>query len=250
MPIESRTIGPATLYLGDALEILTDLAPGSVGDVLTDPPYSSGGNVRDKAMATSAKYLNYDRRGAFPEFLGDTRDQRSFLAWSTLWMLRARVLVRPGGLLVTFSDWRQLPVTTDAVQCAGWIWRGIVPWDKTEGSRPHRGRYRVQAEYAVWGSNGSRALAGPVAPGVFRAPVPRVKHHIAGKPVEVMAGLLAVMEGPILDPFMGSGTVGVACVARGLPYVGIELDPAYFEVACRRLEEAVNGASRGAHGGD
>nr|WP_245431127.1 DNA methyltransferase [Rhodoplanes roseus] len=62
-----------------------------------------------------------------------------------------------------------------------------------------------------------------------------MKHHITGKPVELMAGLLAAMEGPVLDPFMGSGTVGVACVRRGLPYVGIELGPACFEVACRRL---------------
>ncbi|RAI40542.1 DNA modification methylase [Rhodoplanes elegans] len=243
MPIERRTIGPATLVLGDALDVLTDLAPGSVGAVLTDPPYCSGGNVRDRAAATSAKYLHHSRRGAYPEFQGDTRDQRSFLAWSTLWMGRARRLVPAGGLLVVFSDWRQLPVTTDAVQCAGWVWRGIVPWDKTEASRPQLGRYRVQAEYAVWATNGSRILAGPVAPGVFRAPVPKVKHHIAGKPVELMAGLLGVMEGPVLDPFMGSGTVGVACVARGLPYIGIEVEPAYYEVACRRLEEAVKAAS-------
>lgn len=243
MPIERRTIGPATLVLGDALDVLTDLAPGSVGAVLTDPPYCSGGNVRELARPTSAKYLNHSRRGVYPEFQGDTRDQRSFLAWSTLWMGRARRLVPPGALLATFSDWRQLPVTTDAVQCAGWVWRGIVPWDKTEASRPIQGRYRVQAEYVVWGTNGPRALAGRIAPGAFRVPAPKVRHHIAGKPVELMAGLLGVMEGPVLDPFMGSGTVGVACVARGLPYIGIEVEPAYYEVACTRIEEAVKAAS-------
>ncbi|EJW12721.1 Adenine-specific methyltransferase [Rhodovulum sp. PH10] len=241
MHIARREIGPATLYLGDALEILTDLAPGTIGAVLTDPPYCSGGNVRDRAMPPSAKYLSKERFGAYPEFAGDARDQRSFFAWSTLWMGRARRLVRAGGLLVTFTNWRQLPVTTDAVQAGGWVWRGICPWDKTEACRPQLGRYRVQAEYAVWASQGARPLAGPVAPGVFRASVPRVKHHIAGKPVELMAGLLAIMEGPVLDPFMGSGTVGVACLERGLPYVGIEIEPAYFEVACERLEAAVRG---------
>jgi len=69
-------------------------------------------------------------------------------------------------------------------------------------------------------------------------PVPHIKHHIAGKPVELMKGLMKVMEGPILDPFMGSGTIGVACLSRGLEYVGIEVDEAYFEIGCRRLEEA------------
>jgi site-specific DNA-methyltransferase (adenine-specific) len=128
MYVKRRRIGPATVYLGDSLEILPALEP--VGDILTDPPYSSGGNVRDRAAATSAKYLSPDHP-PYPEFQGDTRDQRSFLAWSTLWMGRARALTRPGAMLVCFSDWRQLPVTSDALQCAGWVWRGIVPWDKT-----------------------------------------------------------------------------------------------------------------------
>ena len=73
---------------------------------LGDPPYSSGGNVRDKAQATSSKYQSSEHRGIYPEFQGDTRDQRSYLAWSTLWLGRARELVAPGGLVGVFSDWR------------------------------------------------------------------------------------------------------------------------------------------------
>ena len=157
-------------------------------------------------------------------------------------MSRARELVVPGGLLGVFADWRQLPITTDALQCGGWGWRGIVPWDKTESSRPQLGRYRQQAEYMAWGSNGARPLIGPVAPGAFRMPVPRQKHHIAGKPVELMEGLLKVMTpGPILDPFMGSATIGVACLSAGLRNVGVEVDAAYFDIACERINRATNG---------
>lgn len=128
-----------------------------------------------------------------PTRVCDTRDQRSYLAWSTLWILRSRQLVRPGGILCAFSDWRQLPITTDAVQSAGWVWRGVVPWDKIERGRPQMGRYRAQAEYVVRGTNGARPLAGPVAPGVFRVPVTNTKHHISGKPVSLMEGLLQPM---------------------------------------------------------
>lgn len=242
MTIRKVTIGTATLYHGDALEVLSQLQPGSVGAVLTDPPYSSGGAFRgDRSAPTSSKYQSSENRGLYPEFAGDTRDQRSYFAWSSLWMSRARELVVPGGILAAFSDWRQLPTTTDAIQAGGWVWRGIVPWDKTERGRPQQGRYRAQAEYAVWGTNGARPLAGPVAPGVFRMPVPNVKHHIAGKPVELMEGLLSVMAGPVLDPFMGSGTVGLACAARELPYIGIEVVDAYFEVALTRLQKLVGG---------
>lgn len=242
--IRCEQIGPATLYLGDAVEILATLTPGSIGAVLSDPPYSSGGCFRsDRSMATSAKYQSSEHRGLYPEFAGDTRDQRSYFAWSTLWLGRARELVRPGGLAAVFTDWRQLPTTTDALQAGGWVWRGIVPWDKTERGRPQLGRYRAQAEYVVWGTNGPRPLAGPTAPGVFREPVPKTKHHIAGKPVGLMEGLMSIMDGPILDPFMGSGTVGVACAGKGLPYIGIEMEAAYFDIACQRIAQATGCAS-------
>lgn len=152
---------------------------------------------------------------------------------------RARELVEPGGVCAVWSDWRQLPTTTDALQAAGWIWRGIAVWDKTEAARPQKGRYRNQAEYVVWGTNGARPLAGPVAPGVYRRTVPRHKHHIAGKPVEVMEGLVSIMDGVILDPFAGSGSVGLACARRGLDYIGIEMEPAYYDIARRRLKEGL-----------
>jgi len=236
----------ADLYLGDALEVLPTLKPASFGAVLTDPPYSSGGSFRsDRAMPTSAKYQSSEHRGLYPEFQGDCRDQRGFLAWSTLWLLRARDLVAPGGICAVFTDWRQLPITTDALQAAGWVWRGVVPWDKTERGRPQMGRYRAQAEYVVWGTNGARPLKGPTAPGVFRGAVPKRKHHIAGKPVELMAGLMTIMDGPILDPFMGSGTVGIACLEASKRYTGIEVDEAYFGIARRRILEASDQRPRG-----
>ena len=65
--------------------------------------------------------------------------------------------------------------------------------------------------------------------------MPRIKHHIAGKPIALMRGLLGVMQGPILDPFMGSATVGIACLELGLEYVGIEVDPTIYESACLRV---------------
>ncbi len=235
--------GSAILYRGDALDILLMLAEEGTrfAGAFADPPYSSGGNVRDKAGSTAGRYLGHESAGKYPEFQGDTRDQRSYLAWSTMWMARVRDLVDPGGLIGVFADWRQLPVTTDALQCAGWVWRGIVPWDKTESARPQRGRFRNQCEYVAWATNGQRPLDGPVVPGVFRMPVPHNKLHIAGKPEALMAGLLSplVLGGAVLDPFAGSATIGVACVREGRPYVGIEVDEAYFDIACRRLDGAL-----------
>ncbi|WP_371258753.1 site-specific DNA-methyltransferase [Ancylobacter sp. FA202] len=221
------------------MEIIAGLSINSVGSILTDPPYSSANSLRcSRDVLTSRKYSF--RPGKYPEFDGDCRDQRSYLAWSNLWLTKARAKVISSGICCVFSDWRQLPTTTDAIQAAGWVWRGIVPWDKTECARPQRGRYRNQAEYVVWATNGRRPLAGPTAPGVIRCRPPVHRLHMAGKPVDLMSNLLQIMEGPILDPFMGSGSVGVACISIGLPYIVIESNKDYFELSCERLASFYN----------
>ena len=77
-------------------------------------------------------------------------------------------LVTAGGAGAVFTDWRQLPATSEALQVAGWIWRGVAVWDKTEGVRPQKGRFRNQCEYIAWGTNGPRKTEGEVVPGVIR----------------------------------------------------------------------------------
>ena len=65
------------------------------------------------------------------------------------------------------------------------------------------------------------------------------KEHPTQKPVEVMRWCIGFIEGgTILDPFMGSGTTGVAAVQLGRKFIGIEIDPKYYDIACRRIEEA------------
>ena len=66
------------------------------------------------------------------------------------------------------------------------------------------------------------------------------KHHQTEKPVELLKKLLAISpdDSTVLDPFMGSGSTGVACVNTGRSFIGMELDPGYFETAKRRIEEA------------
>lgn len=233
-----EVIGECTLYLGDCLAILPEL--GRVDAIFADPPYSSGGQFRgDRAGSTKSKYQLTQHRHRFTDFSGDNRDQRAYDHWSALWTGLARELCPPRGLLICFTDWRQLPTTTNAVQAGGWVWRGLTSWDKTESARPAKGRYRNQCEYAVWCSNGPAPDDGPCAPGVFRYSVAsEQKHHIAGKPVALYRDMLQICGDVVLDPFMGSGTTGVACVETGRAFIGIEMDPDHFDTACRRISDA------------
>lgn len=207
---------------GDALRLLLDVPDRHVDGVVTDCPYSSGGMTRgDRMMGTRAKYMNSDSGNVdkLPEFLGDTRDQRSFAYWATLWYAETLRASKDGALLFSFTDWRQLPSTTDAVQAGGWVWRGIVPWNKTEATRPQLGRPRAQCEYVVFATKGAHTpwTGAPVIPGFFTVPAPRERTHITEKPVELLVSLLSLVSpgGLVIDPFCGSGTAGVAALRTG-----------------------------------
>lgn len=232
------------IFAGDCLDIMPGLESESMDAVVTDPPYSSGGMYRGDRMATTqAKYVQGGRGKLHPNFEGDSRDQRGYLVWSRMWMSEAYRVTKRGGALLCFTDWRQLPITTDAIQAAGWVWRGIVPWDKTEGSRPQRGWFRSQCEYVLCASKGSlgreQERASEVyAAGCFRHPSDGAKkYHIAGKPLPLMRDLLQIFPAgaTILDPFAGSGSTLIAAHEGGLQSIGIEIASTYLEVLRARL---------------
>ena len=232
-----------TLYRADALAVLADLPTGSVDALITDPPYSSGGMVRGDRMASTK--LKYVQTGSsshdLDDFTGDNRDQRAYAYWSALYLGEALRVLRNGSPAVLFTDWRQLPATTDAFQAGGFVWRGIVPWAKTS-YRPQSGRFAAQCEYAVWGSAGGMGTdyTLPSLPGFYQASSPREREHITQKPLDVMRDLvkIATPGGTVLDPFAGSGTTGVAALLEGRQFIGVEMTEHYAEVAARRLSEA------------
>lgn len=228
-----------TIYHGDCFEVLHGLS--GIGAVVTDPPYCSGGAFRsDRTMGTVTKYVQTGTDAYRPEFGGDNRDQRSFLAWCSLWMSAARAAPVPGAPIASFIDWRQLPVMTDAVQAGGWTWRGVAVWVKNVG-RPTPGRFSNQAEYVVWGSNGPMPHREEYPPGVFNSPIASSgdKKHIAQKPEAVMNWVLRIVpDGSLVcDPFMGSGSTLRAAVDRGCRAIGIEADEQYCEIAAKRMAD-------------
>ena len=147
------TIGNATLYQGDCLEIIPTLS--GIDAVLTDPPYSSGGQFRsDRTSSPSSKYVSSGSHFTYrQEFSGDNRDQRAFLVWASIWMSMLLRVSNTGATMCAFTDWRQLPTMTDAIQCGGWVWRNLVTWWKP-GVRMQRGRFSSSAEYVVYASAG------------------------------------------------------------------------------------------------
>lgn len=227
----------ANLIHGDSMEVLPSLG-GGFAMVIADPPYASGGGgIREKQRPTGEKYAKDSR---FEDFEGDARDQRSWVSWMARWMGEARKLCLDTAIIAVFTDWRQMPSVTDALQWAGWLWRGIAVWDKVN-PRPQLARYKQQCEFVVWGSKGAippdRDIG--VLPGLYSYSMPTgaKRLHQTEKPVPLLSDLLAICPagGNVLDPFMGSGAAEEAALRTGHDVTGIEITEHYFNVAVERL---------------
>jgi len=189
--LRKETIGDATLYLGDCMEILPTL--GKVDAVITDPPYPDW----------LADEYNY-----FDGILDPLKkfDCRQLIFWTTK---------------------REFPLDYTA--------RHV--WDKKTGcgseyeflfERNGAKNFKVVRYYLI-NSDVAASFTGDVWTG-----------HKSQKPIGLMNWCMDFMPkaNTILDPFMGSGTTGVAAIQLGRKFIGIERDPAYFATACRRIEQA------------
>jgi site-specific DNA-methyltransferase (adenine-specific) len=181
----------AKIHHGDCLTTLIGLPDASVDAVITDPPYNSGGrtNAARAALSARAKYVSGDARHDLPDFGGDNRDQRAYTYWLTLVLADCHRVTVSGGTALVFTDWRQLPATSDALQAGGWTWRGIVTWHKPI-ARPQRNGFRRECEYVLWGSKGEpyRHPQPVYLPGMISASQPRGtgRRHITQKPVGLL----------------------------------------------------------------
>jgi DNA modification methylase len=199
-------IGDATLYLGDCREVLPTL--GRVDAVVTDPPY--GMEVDNGKLQRIGKSIGYEWHDV--EHAGEE------------WMRLLVTLDVPTVLFGANAYASKLP------DHPGWI-----VWDKqsdgfAQGSPAELAWSNCLTNLRMFRLNYR---------GFTTAHDP--KFHAMQKPVALMEWVLQLREipgGTILDPFMGSGTTGVACAKLGRRFIGIEIEPKYFDIACRRIEQA------------
>lgn len=227
-------IGAATLYLGDALEIIPSIE--RVISVVTDPPYSSGG--RNPASQRNVVSKS-DSREADEWFITDMMGSDTYVRWMRQIGRASLDKCELGGHAYVFTDWRQYTNLVTAWESVGWGLRSVVVWDKARGGAMGS-FWRNNHEWAcVFTKGAPKPLPNGSFFNTWQGTKPQGDDHPTVKPTELIVRLCeASGEGAILDPFMGSGTTGVACARLGRRFIGIEIEPRYFDIACRRIEEA------------
>ena len=204
--MRKEVIGNATLYLGDCKAILPKLS--RVDAVITDPPYGIG--------ASSKKFIN-----------GTSKTQKDYyeeVCWDTAPPPKDVIdaVVAKGDVAILWGgNYFDLPPT-----------RCFLIWDKTI-----HGNSYADCELAWTSQNANARIK---ALNMVAANMDG-RVHPTQKPVALMEWCVAQCRNnpqTILDPFMGSGTTGVACMNLGRSFIGIEREPKYFEIACRRIEQA------------
>jgi DNA modification methylase len=214
MTFEKQTIGTATLYCGDCMEVLPTL--GRFDACITDPPYGIGADKGKqqinkfkggKAFASSFNPENtWDDSRPNVDLLKLVVD---FGGVSILWGGNYFAdLLPPQGKWLWWDKCQTMPTFGD----------GELAWTNLKGTTPKK---------FVWANN--KILADRIE-----------RHHPTQKPLELMLWCIEQAGNPqtILDPFMGSGTTGVAAIQLGRTFTGIEREAKYFDIACKRIEQA------------
>jgi site-specific DNA-methyltransferase (adenine-specific) len=205
-----ETIGDAILYLGDCREIKF----GWVDAVVTDPPYG----INHKVERTDSNEKWKRRSGA--RVFGDNKpfDPEPWIRVpAILWGSNH------------FAD--KLPPS------GGWL-----VFDKRRGGTHNQKFIASDCELAWSNAFGTVKIFSHLWAGLCRESEVGLHYHPTQKPIALMQWCIGMMPAAlttILDPFMGSGTTGVAAVKLGRKFIGIEIEPKYFDIACRRIDEAV-----------
>lgn len=228
-----ETIGDATLYLGNCLETMGLLAP--VSCVVTDPPYEAVMQKKWGVLSRNApsSHVRHESLGfdAIDDIRGDVARavKMACQGWAIFFCMAEGV-----------RAWR------DEIEATGAKYKRALVWIKPDAMPQFNGQgpsVGHEMMVSAWYGSGHSSWNGGGKPGTFiyNKNTPGGGEHPTQKPLPLIQDLVDLFSNPgetVLDPFMGSGTTGVACANLGRKFIDIEIEPKYFDIACRRIEQA------------
>lgn len=226
-------IGDCTLYLGSCLDILPQIDP--VSHVICDPPFEAEAHRDIRRTHKSIK----SGVSAGLGFSAITEDMRNLLAkWGTK---------NTSGWCIYFCQVEAVSIWRDAIESYNGKYKRACVWIKPDSSPQFNGQMPAQGYESIvcqWAGEGHSRWNGGGRRGVFSHNTnnpDREGTHPTEKPISLMKELVILFTNlgdVVCDPCMGSGTTGVACAKMRRKFIGIEIDPTYFDIACKRIEDA------------
>ena len=215
-------IGDCTLYNADCRDVLPYLP--KVDLVATDPPYGISYTTKYRYVIDTPAMLHGDDNAPVETVAG---------------MVSA---LKEGGAIYLCTRMDVAEQWRVALADAGAKNKTAIVWDKTNHTAGDLdGDYGAQTELILFAHKGRHLLRGGRDVNLWRIARPQYSDHPTPKPVDLMGRAIrnsSDFGSLVLDPFMGSGTTGVACSRMGRRFIGIEIEPKYFDIACRRIEQA------------
>lgn len=226
-------IGDCMLYQGDCLEIM--LMIGEVDHIITDAPFEKEAHTPMRRTQNSIRSGTMDSLD-FDAISDVQRDSICYYCSSNC-----------KGWFLVFCQIEAVGTWRDSIEKYTSKYKRALVWVKPDSSPQFNGQGPAQGYETIvsaWCGSGISSWNGGGRRGVFTHLTNQSDRHgvhKTEKPISLMRELIALFSNPtqtILDPFMGSGTTGIACVKLGRKFIGIELDPKYFDIACKRIEQA------------
>lgn len=221
------------LINGDCLEVLRKIDNESVSAIITDPPYNISKDNDFKTMGRAGiDFGEWDKDFDL-----------------TSWIIEASLKIKKGGNIVIFNTWKNMSYIAKALEENGFEVKDLIRWKKTNAMPRNRDRRFISDyEVAVWAvKKGGKWTFNRLSdtyeiPEIVGGLTPKSEKiyggHPTQKPIYVMKWIIERLtnEGDvILDPFMGSGSTGIACLETGRKFIGIELDEQYHDIAVNRV---------------
>lgn len=212
------------LYQGDCLEIIGGLPDKSIDMILSDPPYGMG--YKSNYRTQSHKAIANDKS----------------LDWLDPFFALAYDKAKDNTAHYIFCSWHNVDLFKQAAERNNFKVCDLIVWEKNNtGMGDLKGTFAPKCEFILHIKKGKRHIEGTRDPNIIRYPRTDNKLHPTQKPVglcEYLISKFSKQGETILDPFMGSGTSGIAALNMGRDFIGIELDSDYYAIAERRINEA------------
>lgn len=209
---------------GDCLELMKNIPDGSIDLVVTDPPYGMG-------------FVSNRRKEKYNPIKNDTS-----LHWLNALVDELYRVLKTNTAVYCFCSWHNVDIFKTAFERKFKL-KNIIVWEKNNTSMGDlKGSYAPKYELVIYAHKGRRVLNGFRHSDVLKAKRTGNKYHPTEKPVDLLEIFVTESSDSgdiVLDPFLGSGSTGVACVNTGRRFIGMELDNKYFEVAKQRINDAV-----------